>query len=268
MSAVRLTLKTCVVLFSLIILAGSGFGQYKGKAVKKDILLNVLRSHQLQTRDIVKVINSNGVDFRVTPAVEQELSAAGARPEVIAAAKANFRGAAAAAPGKKPPVTPTASSGEDLEDFSAQSTVVELEKKTKSNPQGYLPYQQLGYRYLMLKNYGDAEKYMRQAMALGGSGVFPVLHDHGNGTFATGCTGTIYVSNDGVHFESNTEIRDTFAIPDSDIKEIKMNKGGLLDVFKFKKGSFHIKLQGRNYNFAPVSGNSEESKLLIKLVGK
>ena len=267
MSVIRRIGKVCLVTCSLVILAAAGHGQYKGKPVKKDILLNVLRSHQLQTREIVKVINTNGVDFRVTPPVEAELTAAGARPEVIVAAKANFRGAAATGTGKKPPVN-APPSADDLADFSAQSTVVELEKKTKSNPQSYLSHQQLGYRYLMLKNYGEAEKSMRQAMALGGSGVFPVQHDHGNGTFAAGCTGTVYVSNDGVHFESNTEIQDTFAIPDRDIKEIKMNKAGLLDLFKFKKGSFHIKLQGRNYNFAPVSGNSEESKLLIKLVGK
>ena len=37
------------------------FAQYKGAPVKKDRLLKALRSKQLQTSDIIAVINSNGV---------------------------------------------------------------------------------------------------------------------------------------------------------------------------------------------------------------
>ena len=85
--------------FSLICLvalasAGTVFAQYKGSPVKKEKLVSVLRSKQLQTREIVSVINSNGVDFQVSQPVELELYQAGARPEVIAAAKANYRSAA------------------------------------------------------------------------------------------------------------------------------------------------------------------------------
>ena len=65
------------------------FAQYKGSPVKKDKLISVLRSKQLQTREIVTVVKSNGVDFQVTPEVETELVGAGARAEVIAVAKAN-----------------------------------------------------------------------------------------------------------------------------------------------------------------------------------
>lgn len=70
--------------------------QYKGSPVKKDKLVTVLRSRQLQTREIVKVINSNGVDFQVTDLIAAELTGAGARPEVIAAAKDNYRAPAVA----------------------------------------------------------------------------------------------------------------------------------------------------------------------------
>jgi len=242
--------------FFVLSAAETALGQYKGLPVKKEKLLNVLRSRQLQSREIVAVIKSNGVDFRVTGPVEQELFSAGARPEVIAAAKANYRG-----PGGKAP----APTGDD-DDFNTQRTVSDLERRVRSNPKGYLSYQQLGYQYLLAKNYVEAEKYMREAMTRGGSAVFPVLHDH-NGTFTAGCTGTIYVTTGGVQFESNTEVSDTFGIPDSSIKKISMNSG-LLNVFRAKSGSFQVKLDGRNYNFAPVSGNSTESKLLIKLVGK
>src|SRR5215213_6215330 len=67
------------------------FAQYKGAPVKKDRLIKALRSKQLQTRDIVTVINSNGVDFTLTEETRQVLVAAGARPEVIKAIADNLR---------------------------------------------------------------------------------------------------------------------------------------------------------------------------------
>ena len=74
-----------------LLMTASTFAQYKGSPVKKEKLLGVLKSRQLQTREIVNVIKSNGVDFQITPAIELELAYAGARPEVIAAANANYR---------------------------------------------------------------------------------------------------------------------------------------------------------------------------------
>ena len=80
-----------VAVFGLWILSGTdAHAQYKGNPVKKDKLISVLRSRQLQTREIVDVIKSNGVDFRVTQPVEVELVGAGARREVIAAAKSKI----------------------------------------------------------------------------------------------------------------------------------------------------------------------------------
>src|SRR3954470_20305685 len=70
-------------------------GQYKGTPATKDGLIKALRSHQFQTRDFVNLIQNNGVDFVMTPAVEQELVAAGARPQMISAAKSNYRAPAA-----------------------------------------------------------------------------------------------------------------------------------------------------------------------------
>src|SRR5215213_7316681 len=67
------------------------FAQYRGAPVKKDRLVKALRSKQLQTRDIVTVINSNGVDFTLTPDTKKLLIAAGARPEVIKAVADNLR---------------------------------------------------------------------------------------------------------------------------------------------------------------------------------
>ena len=52
-------------------------GQYKGTPATKDGLVKALRSHQFQTREFVNLIQNNGVDFQVTPDVEQELVAHG-----------------------------------------------------------------------------------------------------------------------------------------------------------------------------------------------
>ena len=92
-----LLLSVCSVMF---LFSGSLYGQYKGSPVKKEKLISVLKSRQLQTREIVNVIKTNGVDFTLSKDTELELYTAGARPEVIAAAKANYR--AAAAPVKGP----------------------------------------------------------------------------------------------------------------------------------------------------------------------
>ena len=63
----------------------------KGAPVKKELLLKVLRSKQLQTEDIVTVIRTNGVDFGLTDQIRRDLIAAGARPQVINAVSANQR---------------------------------------------------------------------------------------------------------------------------------------------------------------------------------
>ena len=65
--------------------------QYKGAPVKKDRLIEAIRSRQLQTRDIVTIIKSNGVNFALTPKIKESLIDAGARPEVIKAIDENLR---------------------------------------------------------------------------------------------------------------------------------------------------------------------------------
>lgn len=94
----RLLTRACFSLLAVTLAVSFGFGQYTGDPVQKDKLVSALRSHQLQTNDIVAAIKTAGVDFQVTPDVEQELVSAGARPQVIAAAKANYRTHATVAP--------------------------------------------------------------------------------------------------------------------------------------------------------------------------
>ncbi|MDT7807878.1 MAG: hypothetical protein QOJ70_1691 [Acidobacteriota bacterium] len=72
-------------------------------ALTKENMMSFLRGLAPERRDaglmlLAAAIRDSGVDFEVTPGVEQELLAAGATPELIAAARANFRPTGSASP--------------------------------------------------------------------------------------------------------------------------------------------------------------------------
>ena len=73
----------------------------------KENLVAFLRGLAPERRDaglqmLAAAVRDSGVDFEVTPSVEQELRDAGATAELVAAARANFR-PAGAAPSQAPP---------------------------------------------------------------------------------------------------------------------------------------------------------------------
>src|SRR5215203_879033 len=189
----------------LILTSGiNSFAQYKGAPVKKDRLVQALRSKQLQTRDIVTVINSNGVDFTLTAETRKLLVAAGARPEVIKAVAGNLRflpgDDSTFAKNRKANRTkkPLPLNYEDLLDqamFSykdqknPQGAVQFLETALRLNPKKPEAYQMLGFVNLYgLNNPATAEKMMRESFNNGGSAVFRVYHDDSGG-FNARCTG-------------------------------------------------------------------------------
>jgi hypothetical protein len=59
----------------------------------KSTLLKVVQLNALPTTEVVSHIEQRGVDFQVTSDIESEFRGAGARPEVINAIRANYRGA-------------------------------------------------------------------------------------------------------------------------------------------------------------------------------
>src|SRR5579885_312445 len=68
--------------------------------ITRDTLVSMLRSLTPERRDaglstLAAAIRDSGVDFEVTPSVEQELLSAGATPELVAVARANYRASAA-----------------------------------------------------------------------------------------------------------------------------------------------------------------------------
>jgi hypothetical protein len=71
------------------------------KPITKDGLVKAIQLNGLSTRELVAQIQGRGVEFQMTPQVETELRSVGARPEVVEAARAHYR--PAAAPGRNVP---------------------------------------------------------------------------------------------------------------------------------------------------------------------
>jgi tetratricopeptide (TPR) repeat protein len=278
-----------VLLASALLLFPAGAAAQAKKPITREGLVKAVRINGLSTAELVQQIQSRGVSFRMTPDAEAELRAAGARPEIIAAARSNYRQAPAVAggggrrpsggssrPGRGGPdyddLTDQATAAFDMRDASRATQL--LRQAIQLSPQQPRAYQLLGFTQLYLQsNISEAEKNMRRAIELGGSAAFRVFHDHLNGTFNQTCSGTLFITKSNVTFRAD-DGRDTFEAADSLIKEIKTNKvsGGAFGVLLGNKnlGAFHIKVRlgsdSRNYNFAPLTNKKAESELIITLV--
>src|SRR5688500_10982802 len=95
-----------------LLFAGAASTQTSKKPISKKGLMDAVKINSLSTRELVQHIERRGVSFEMTSADESDLQGVGARPEVIAAARANYRPAVeAAAPPRvntAPPRTSTA----------------------------------------------------------------------------------------------------------------------------------------------------------------
>src|SRR5205807_3721869 len=61
------------------------------KPISLDGLVRAVRINGLSTEELIQQIQSRGVSFQMTPDAEAQLRSAGARPEVIEAARSNYR---------------------------------------------------------------------------------------------------------------------------------------------------------------------------------
>lgn len=286
-SRIWLKLFVAAVLFT----AGSGSisAQHRGAPVKKDRLLKALRSRQLQTGDIVSVINSNGVDFHLTSDVRRALIAAGARPELIRAVAENSRLAnakenntTAAVKTVSPRVVrrpkPLVLDYEDLlekamfyfeEKHQPQNAVKYLDTAAKMKPNDFKAYQMLGFVNLYgLNNVTEAQKHMRDAIAKGGSAVFRVFHDD-DGSFTKRCTGSLYISPERVRFESDDNAH-TFETSTPNVERIKLDRetSKIWKNRSFLKMFLKIGKDKAKFSFAPVSGKVEESKMVAQFISE
>lgn len=276
----------------LVLMAGNSlFAQYKGAPVQKSKLLSVLRSKQLPTGDIVKIINSNGVNFELTPAVRDELINAGASADIIDAVLNNFRTNSKNLDpetksdnksGKRKASstnTPSSSYNGLVEQAMAsykkagnvQNSVRLLGEATRLEPKNPAAYQSLAYVFLYgLGDYAQSEKYSREAINLGGAAQFRVFHDD-NGSFTKMCEGTLYVYKDKVRFVSDSNAH-VFESAEVNIEDINLDD---ITTSLWKKRSvFKIVLRGgggkddSSFRFAPSSEKSQESQLIRKMIRK
>ena len=271
---------TLVALLLIIAAPHETEAQYQGVAVSRDRLVQTLRSKKFPTRDIVQVIRESGVDFKLTPATRNQLVSAGARPEVLMAVEKNYRGGGSAK--NRPARKGTAGRGESYEtlldmaieafDVQKDSKMADsyLQRAAKLQPNNPRAYQLLGFLNLYgSKKFDAAEEYWKRSISLGGNAILRVTHDH-DGSFFTSCKGSLYISKNLLRYESDNNIH-TFETRDSNIKSIEVNSRWRR-VFQAKSGSFRVVLKKEDeterYNFAPYSGKTDESKMIIRLIGK
>lgn len=281
----RKNLVKAAACFLFLIGGGDLIAQYKGAPVKKTRLLQAIRSRQLQTSDIVTIINTNGIDFRLTPEIKKTLVAAGARPEVIKAVSNNQRlpaiaDSAGAKTGKNNTTRRSKAAPPSYDDLldkafysykeqsNPRGAVRILETAARVNPKNPAAYQMLGFIYLYgLKNLPQAEKAMLESLKNGGSVVFRVFHDD-NGKFTDRCTGSLYISEETLRFESDDNVH-TFETSSVNVDKIKLDRESTRvwkkhSVFKvfLKIGSDKAK-----FRFAPLNGQPEESMMVERFIG-
>ena len=87
-----------------LLFAGAASTQTK-KPITKQGLMNAVKINGLTTRELVLQIERRGVDFQMSASDESDLEGVGARPEIIEAARSNYRPAVVAS---APPRTTTA----------------------------------------------------------------------------------------------------------------------------------------------------------------
>ena len=252
---------------------------FTGQPLTKDAIVTLLQNGvaDLQVR---KNVQQRGVNFKPSPVDKTDIKKAGGSIALVALIEGSFANPVPTAAVNND----TASTGSDnynnlidkaVTQYDAAkdttAAITTLQQAVTTDPGEARAYQQLGYMYLYgQKNFTEAEKYMKLAIERGGSAVFRVFHDH-DGLFTTTCQGSLFIAKDTVRFESDDN-KHTFETPDDSIKSIKMNSM-LTSFFKIKSGSFNFKLktgetESKNYNFAPLTDNALESKMIIRLIGK
>ena len=278
-------IKITTACFLILINGLNLFAQYRGAPVKQDRLIKVLRSKQLQTRDIISIINSNGVDFSLTPDVRKALIAAGARPEIIKAIENNRRSAPnegsilANNDFKKIiiEIDPPAPDYNELieraihtykEQDNPKNAVRYLETAIKMKPKNAKAYQIMGFVNLYgLNNLPEAQKFMRESIINGGSAVFRVYHNHKGNSLERSCAGSLYVSPEKIRFESDDNVH-TFETLTANVEKIKVDR----ESSKTRKTSPLFKVflklgKGKtNFRFAPISGKEDESNMVAQFV--
>lgn len=104
-----LALSLVVAALSALFLASAAQTQTVKKPINKDGLVKAVKINGLPTAELVQQIQVRGVSFQMTPEIEQELKSVGGQPEIIEAARANYRSPVVeiASPSTRPNNQPT-----------------------------------------------------------------------------------------------------------------------------------------------------------------
>jgi hypothetical protein len=89
----RVSIVALCIACAALLCAGAASTQTK-KPISKQGLLNAVKINGLSTAELVAQIQRRGVDFELTASDASDLQSVGARPEIIEAARANYRPAA------------------------------------------------------------------------------------------------------------------------------------------------------------------------------
>ncbi len=251
---------------------------FTGQPMTKDSIVTLLNNGVADAQVRTNVTN-RGVNFKPTPSDKTEIKSAGGSSALITLIDKSYNNPNQGSAGNND--TGGGSSSYDalvdkaVNEYDTQKNVAAsistLQAAIALNAAESRAYQLLGFSYLYgQKNFAEAEKYMKLAIDRGGSAVFRVYHDHG-ALMTVVCNGSLFVARDTVRFESDDNIH-TFETFDKDIKEVKMGNK-FASVFNAKQGSFKIVLKtgendSKNYNFAPSTNDSQESKMIIRMIGK
>lgn len=276
--------------------------KHAGTPVSKVRLMKVVTSKTSSVPDIIDIIKEQGIDFKVTAAVEEEFLALKTRPQIIEAMRNNYRAPAAVAATtartKSAPVN-RGNGNKNVSQTSAQKTndekyeelyykglqLISQYQKAKS-PQQVVgianqiieignqgiqldktrpeAYKIVGSGLIFNKQFEMAEKFGQEAINLGSSLAFPVYHLSG-----TPHPETLYVGKNYITVESNQKY---FQYSSSEILEVSpqgfynIPDGGsvaVLGIATMKDG------QSDAWYFIPAtSGTTQEAAMIIRLIKK
>ena len=248
---------------------GTDFNVPAGSPLSQNEVVTLLQSGVASAR-VEKIVETRGVDFTLTPQITNRIKSAGGSSALIGViAEKSMSRSEPSRPAARVPAGP------DYDELVDQATsalgarnwsygINLLQTGIQMNPARPTAYALLEYAELYgNRNIMTASSAARAAIERGGRAVFRVYHDH-DGNFNSYCTGSFFVSKEGVTFKADNGAH-TFEAKSPDIREAKLN--GFVGI---KYNAFHVKVgdasKNKNYNFAPATTSKDEANLIVGLM--
>jgi hypothetical protein len=271
--------------------------KYEGSPGTKSGLLKQVKTRDVAVDIIVMVVKKHGVDFKLTPDVEQEFVAVKAHRTIINAIRDNYRAPAVVAkttPANNPKQTTKAGSAnppqpentneryEQLNDQAQQlvtkfysnqgqqaNTIAQsvrniANQQINLNPNRFEGYRLAAFSLILTGNFNEAERYGQMAIDRGGSLKFAVAH------FVQGNyhLDILHVAKGFISIENLDGKYNPFynrEVTGFQVSPTPINVGGT-NVAGFSIATFKNNVPLR-FDFAPVTTNSiEEANLIRRLV--